>query len=248
MNIFGFWNNSYYLIIILQIVCIIHCLKTGKRDYIYLLIFLPMIGCIIYFVREILPEINRGEFFPNLQRVFFPKAVIREWEHRVRISDTVANKMGLAVAYADQQQYAKAIELAEECRKSFPKDLGILQQLGRFYFFDQRYAESIACMEKAFAQTNANLVKQEDELMYARALEATGMLPPAEDVYKKVIRVHHSIDAMYHYGMFLKKQNRNKEALQQFQTIKDEFHLHPRYVRRMNAQWLRLAKREMAGL
>ncbi|WPQ63866.1 hypothetical protein SIO70_03210 [Chitinophaga sancti] len=248
MNIFGFWNDSYYLIIILQIVCIIHCLKTGKRDYIYLLILLPMIGCIIYFVREILPEINRGEFLPNLQRVFFPKAAIREWEHRVRISDTVANKMGLAAAYADQQQYDKAILLAEECRKSFPKDLGILQQLGRFYFFDQRYADSIAYMEKAFAQTNANLIKQEDELMYARALEATGMLPPAEEVYKKVIRVHHAIDAMYYYGIFLKNQNRNKEALQQFQTIKDEFHLHPRYVRRMNAQWLRLAKREMAGL
>jgi len=248
MNIFGLWSNYYYLIIGLQVICIIHCLKTGKRDYLYLLIILPMIGCIIYFIREILPEINSGQFFPNLQRVFFPKSVIGEWERRVRLSDTVANKMGLAAALADQQQYARAITLAEECRQSFPRDLGILQQLGRFYFYDQRYADSIACMEKAFAQSNANLIKQEDELMYARALEATGMLPPAEDVYKKVVRVHHSIEGMYYYGAFLKKQNRNKEALQLFQTIKDEFHLHPRYVRRMNAQWLRLAKREMAGL
>lgn len=248
MNLFGLWNDSYFLLIGLQLLCIIHCLKTGKRDYIYLLIFLPVIGCVVYFIREILPEINRGEFFSNLQRVFFPKAVIREWENRVKLSDNVANKMGLATAYADQQQYDKAIALAEECRQSFPRDLGILQQLARFYFCAGRYADSIAGMEKAFALTNANLIKQEDELMYARALEATGMLPPAEEVYKKVVRVHHSIEAMYRYGVFLKKQHRNTEALQQFQTIKDEFHLHPRYVRRLNSQWFRLAKREMAGL
>lgn len=248
MNLFGLWNDSYYLIIGLQILCIIHCLKTGKGDYIWLLLFLPFIGMIIYFIREIVPEINRGEFLPTMRRVFFPKAAIREWEHRVKISDTVANKMGLAAAYAEQDQYENAIILAEECRQSFPKDLGILQQLGRFYFHAQRYKDSIACMEKAFAQTNANLIKQEDELMYARALEATGMLPSAEDVYKKVVRVHHSIEAMYHYGVFLKKQNRNPEARQQFQTIRDEFHLHPRYVRRMNSQWLRLARREMIGL
>lgn len=248
MNLFGLWNDSYYLIIGLQIFCIIHCLKTGKGDYIWLLLFLPFIGMIIYFIREIMPEINRGEFLPNIRRVFFPKAAIRDWEHRVKISDTVANKMGLAAAYADQQQYDKAIALAEECRQSFPRDLGILQQLARFYFYAGRYADSVAGMEKAFAQTNANLIKQEDELMYARALEAIGMLPPAEEVYKKVVRVHHSIEAMYHYGVFLKKQHRNEEALRQFQTIKNEFHLHPRYVRRMNSKWLLLAKREMAGL
>ena len=248
MNIFSLWNNSYYLVILLQILCVVHAMKTGKRDWIYIVLFVPLIGTVAYFIREILPEINRGEFFSNLQRVFLPQARIREWEHRVRISDTVANKMGLAGAYAEQQQFEKAISLAEDCLRSFPKDLGILQQLARFYYFNHQYTDSIATFEKVFAQKNVQLSKQEDELLYARALEANGNLVQAEEVYKKIVRVHHSIEAMYHYGMFLKQQQRNKEALLQFQTIKDEFYLHPKYVRRMNAQWLRLAKKEMAGL
>jgi hypothetical protein len=46
----------------------------------------------------------------------------------------------------------------------------------------------------------------------------------------------------------LKEQRRNKEAAAQFQAVRDEIELHPRYVRRMNTQWVRLSKKEMAGL
>jgi hypothetical protein len=89
---------------------------------------------------------------------------------------------------------------------------------------------------------------QEDELLYAKALEGNMELERAEEEYKKVIRVHHSLEAMYYYGLMLKKQRRNKEAVAQFQAVRDEIELHPRYVRRMNTQWVRLSRKEMAGL
>jgi hypothetical protein len=112
---YSFWNNSYYLIILVQIFCVAHAMKKGKKDWIYIIIFLPLAGAAAYFIREILPEINRGEFTANLQNLFLPNHSIKEWERKVRIADTVTNRLQLADAYAQQKQYVKAISLTEAC-------------------------------------------------------------------------------------------------------------------------------------
>lgn len=112
---FGYWDNSYYLILVVQVLCILHALKSGRREWLYLLIFLPLLGCIIYFIRELLPEINRGEFFSNLQRLLFPNAKIKELERAVRISDTVTNRLNLAKEYELQHRYGEAIDLTRSC-------------------------------------------------------------------------------------------------------------------------------------
>ena len=246
---YSFLNNSWYLIILLQIFCVVHTMKKGKRDWIYIIVFLPLVGVIAYFIREILPEINRGEFTTTLQSVFLPNHSINEWERKVRIADTVTNRLQLADAYAQQKQYAKAISLAASCLNGHHvNDTGIILRLARLYFYNGQYEESINSYNKVLTQKNVQMNKQEDELMYARALEGKGEPGKAEEEYKKVIRIHHSMEAMYYYGLFLKKQQRNQEALVQFQTVRDEINLHPRYVRRMNMQWVRLSKKEMSGL
>ncbi|GAA3916470.1 hypothetical protein GO495_19575 [Chitinophaga oryziterrae] len=246
---YAFWNNSYYLIILAQIFCVAHAMKKGKKDWIYIIIFLPAAGAIAYFIREILPEINRGEFTSNLQNLFLPNHNIKEWERRVRVADTVTNKLQLADAYAQQKQYAKAIALAESCRVGHhANDVGITQRLARLYFYNEQYGESIASFKKLLSSRKDQMNNQEDELLYAKALEGNMELERAEEEYKKVIRVHHSLEAMYYYGLMLKKQRRNKEAAAQFQAVRDEIELHPRYVRRMNTQWVRLSRKEMAGL
>jgi hypothetical protein len=245
---YAFWNNYYYLIILAQIFCVVHAMKKGKKDWIYIIIFLPAVGVIAYFIREILPEINRGEFTANLQNLFLLNHSINEWERRVRIADTVTNKLQLADAYAQQKQYAKAIALAESCQVGHhANDVGIIQRLARLYFYNEQYGESIASFKKLLSQKNL-MNNQGDELLYARALEGNTELERAEEEYKKVIRIHHSLEAMYYYGLMLKEQRRNKEAAAQFQAVRDEIELHPRYVRRMNTQWVRLSKKEMAGL
>lgn len=242
-------NNSWYLIVLLQIFCVVHTMKKGKRDWIYIIVFLPLVGVIAYFIREILPEINRGEFTAGLQNLFLPNQSINEWERKVRIADTVTNRLQLADAYAQQKQYAKAISLTESCLSGHHlNDPGILLRLARLYFYNGQYEESISSYNKIQGQKNVQMSKQEDELLYARALEGKGEPGKAEEEYKKVIRIHHSMEARYYYGLFLKKLQRNQEAREQFQTVRDEIHLHPRYVRRMNMQWVRLSRKEMSGL
>lgn len=244
---FEWWNNSYYLILILQGICIVHALKTGRRDYIFLILFIPLIGCGIYIIREILPEINQGNFWNNLQRVFFPGARIRDLERRVRISDTITNKMNLAEEYMLSKEYDKAIALTQSCISQRPNDQGILITLAKIQFYSGRFAESAANFHKVLSIKN-RVNNSIDELLFAQALEMSGELERAEEEYKRIIRLHHSLEARYRFGLLLKKQQRKQEAREQFQAAADEIELHPRYVRRLHARWARLSKRELSSL
>lgn len=244
---FGLYAYPVYIIgIIVQILCIVHALKTGRREWLYLLFFLPLIGAAVYCIMELWPEINRGELGHNLQKVFFPNRRVREMEKKMRLSDTITNRLNLAEAYADQKRYDKAISLAESCLNDpYINHAGIALQLARLFFGAEQYNHSLAYFEKARNLNYSKLDRPEDELLYARALDYTSEQAGAEAAYQDMIRVHHSLEAMYHYGVMLKKMNRHAESMAQFRSVKEQKDLHPKYVRRMNARWIRLAKAEL---
>ena len=248
---FALLNPSLYpILLIAEVFCIIHAYRTGRRDWIYLLIFLPGIGPIVYLFLEVLPDIRRGEFIPTLQEWFTPNYQVREWEKRVALTDTVFNRLNLAKAYEQRGLPEKAIPLVLSCLQDvvYAKDPDIMLQLARLLFQDGKPAESLAEFSRAWPLQAAGLRKMEDELIYARALEAAGFLSQAEDNYQRIIRVHHSLEAMYWYGLFLKNQQRYAEAREQFSATRREIRLYPRYARRRYAQWVRLSRKEAAGI
>ncbi|RYD72892.1 MAG: hypothetical protein EOP55_18050, partial [Sphingobacteriales bacterium] len=199
---FALFSLPFYFIgIAVQILCIVHVLKTRRREWIYILLFLPLAGAVVYFIMELWPEINRGEFGKNLTRVFLPHQKIREMQRKLKVSDTITNKLNLADAYAEQKQYGQAIELVEACLKDpYINQSAVTLQLGRLLFGAQRYTEALHCLEQSKAVSNGKFTRSEDELLYTRALDYNGQLNTAEEEYKRIIRVHHSMEAMYHYG------------------------------------------------
>jgi len=243
---FELWSNYYYFAVPLQILAIIHALKTGRKQWLYLLIFLPLVGVAIYFYMELLPEITHGTFLNNLQKYFLPKQKIKEWERKVLITDNITNRLGLSAAYAEQKKYDNAIELSLSCLKGlYVDDPGIFLQLARQYFYNEQYEESIAYFDKLNAKNSGRFSIAEDELLYVRALDGIGKNDLADEGYRRVIRIHHSLEARYHYGQFLKKQQNNADARLQFQAIRSEIKLLPGYLRRKNAQWFRRALKEL---
>lgn len=245
---FPFWSNLFYPTLILTAICLYHAIKVRNYQWIYLFFILPGIGPVVYFVMEVVPDFTHGNLMERIARTISPNGRIREWEQKVRIADTVSNRMQLAAAYAQQQKYDQAISLTQACAQSFPKDMGILHELGKLYYQDGQYEASMAAFDKVNAAKVVRMAKVEDELMYAGALEATGQAGRAEEEYQRTIRVHHSLEAMYRYGMLLKKEGRKEEARKQFQQTSDEIGLHPRYVRRQIRKWVWLSKKELVNL
>lgn len=244
---FPYINSSYYYVVIaLQVVCILHAVKTNRKDWLYLLIFLPLVGCAIYFFREILPGLRTDQLASDVQYTFNPTGRIKELERAVRISDTDANKLALAAEYARQRQYPRAIELVRSCLVGiYEHDAGMTLELARLLFYNNEFTESVQMFHKALKLKNNRFDKPEDDLLFARALDGNKELEKAEEEYQKVIRLHHSMQARYYYGLMLKALGRSSDARTQFQTILDEKDLHPKHVRRLNAEWVQKAKREL---
>ncbi|XZF14885.1 tetratricopeptide repeat protein [Chitinophagaceae bacterium MMS25-I14] len=245
----SYWSNYYYLILLAQVLCVIHAMKTNRRDWIYIIILLPVVGIAAYFIREVLPIWNGGNaMVGQAQSLLFSGGRIKELEKQVRLADTVTNKQNLAYAYASQNRFDEAIALIKSCQDDlYSEDSGILLDLARLTFCNNQFGESASYFRKALALKNNRLDKPEDELLYARALDGAGEKEQAEEAYKKVIRLHHTLEAKYFYGMMLQQQGRSVEARAQFQAVLDEKDLHPPYVRRMNAPWVRAARKELAA-
>jgi hypothetical protein len=240
---------GYYIIAALQIICILHTLKTNRRDWIYLLIFLPGIGAIIYIIREVLPEWRVSGMNSNNMKSLFPGGRIKELERNLKIADTDSNKLRLAEEYARQQNFEKAMTLTNSCLKGiYANNAGMMLDMGRYAFGAGQYAESLAWLDKALREKQNKFDKPEDELLYAKALHQSGDTARAETAYKQIIRVHHSMEGRYHYGLLLKEIGRNEEAKTQFRTVLDEQHLHPKHVRHMNARWVSASRKALTGI
>lgn len=246
---FEYWSYSYYLIGAIQVICILHALKTGRsRDWLYLLIFLPLVGAVVYFVREILPGVRNSSSTANIAQIIFPGGRIKELERNLRISDTDANRLNLAAEYANTGNFERAIELTKSCLVGiYANDAGIMRDLATYYALNEQYADSVTWFRKVLAARGNQFNRPEDELAYAKALDGAGEIHDAEEEYKKVIRIHHSAEAMYRYGMLLKKQGRTQEANTQFQNAIDQKELNPSYVRRTIAPWISASKKELRG-
>lgn len=243
---FGYF---YYIVPIIQIICILHALKTNRRDWIYILIFLPGVGGIIYFFREILPGLRHSGVNGATVKAFFPSNRIKELERNLKIADTDANRIALAKEYARQQNYTKAIELTSSCLKGiYANNVDMMLDMGRYTFGAERFEESLSWLNKVLQIKHNKFDRPEDELLYARALHQVGDEARAEVAYRQMIRVHHSIEGRYHYGLLLKATGRSEEAKKEFSTILEERTLHPKHVRRNNAPSINGAKRELAKL
>lgn len=239
----------YYIIPVIQIICILHALKTNRRDWIYILIFLPGIGGLIYIIREILPGLRHSGINSGNIKTFFPSGRIKELERNLKIADTDANRLQLAGEYARQQNFDKAMELTQACLKGiYANNADMMLNMGRYAFGAEKYADSLEWLNKALQAKKNKFDRPEDELLYARALDRTGEKEKAEAAYKQYIRVHHSLEARYHYGVMLKEQGRIDEARNEFKTVIEERNLHPKHVRRFNARWVSDSRRALNKL
>ncbi|MFT3700934.1 MAG: hypothetical protein QM802_01080 [Agriterribacter sp.] len=218
---------------------------------IYLLIFLPGIGCIIYFIREIWPSLGLGNAGMNSGSIrnFFPSGRIKELERNLKIADTDTNRLLLAEEYARQQQFEKAMELTGSCLTGiYAKNADMMLSMGRYAFGAGQYTQSLDWLNKALLEKRNKFDRPEDELLYAKVLHKSGDIARAETAYKKIIQVHHSFEARYYYGLLLKEADRKEEAKKEFLTVLEERSLHPKHVRRVNAQWVSASRKELAKL
>lgn len=237
----------YYIPILLQIICAIHCIrnKGTQQNWIYLIVFVPLVGSIAYILMEMLPKRTGGDWRTGLGALFMsPAARIRRLEDNVTLTNTFNNRILLANAYMTVGRTEEAIELySTSLTGYFAENEYATSRLISAYFSTGRYAELIQLARKIY--NSPQFPRSLAHIQYACALELTGEAAAAEREFKKMNGRFADFEARYQYALFLRRAGRNEESRQLLQDIvREGTHLSARERREYYA-WIQKSKEEL---
>src|SRR6516165_11791869 len=107
------------MILAAQVLCVAHVVRTGRPfSWIYLIVFAPLVGTIVYLGVEVLPGLYRGptarQVASRVNRALDPGRGVREAWRRLEMSPTVQNRTALAEEYLVAGQPQDAVGLYRE--------------------------------------------------------------------------------------------------------------------------------------
>lgn len=181
-------------VIALQIVCAVHCARTGRSSiWVMVIIFFPVAGSLAYVVMEVLPGsgMNRTarKARAKAAQVLDPERPLRQARDALDLADTAANHVAVADALADRGEWAAAIPHYQQGEAKAPgrSDRGIRLKLIKACFEDGRTKQARDMLE-ALEPSTVQSDKDRASLLLARMLEAEGENERALLLYAEVGR------------------------------------------------------------
>jgi hypothetical protein len=237
------FSNTFYLItIILQGLCVFHCIRKGnQQNWIWLIVFLPLIGCVVYFFSEIMTRRQVQSVSSGVNEIIRPSGSVRKLEENLRFSDTFNNRMALADAYMANGQHRPAIELYESSLTgAFAENEHGIAQLAMAYYREKNYEKVLELVKKIRHLPQFHGSKT--HILYAMSLGYAGHTREAEEEFLKQKGRFSNFEARYYYSLFLQQNNRTGEARQLLSDMVAEVSQLSGVERRHHREWIGLAK------
>ena len=238
------------MLLLVQIAFAVHVVRTGREIYwIFIIIFLPAIGCLIYFVTQVMPELgqNRGLRMAGsgLARAIDPQRELRRRKEELAVVDTIENRVKLAEECIAAELGTDAIELLEPClRGGNENDPNILLTLAQAQFSAGQYQAAKETMEHLIA-ANPTFKSHDGHLLYARTLEALDLKERTLKEYESLAASYPGEEARVRYGMLLQRIGQTEKARQMFTESLSRAKRAPGYYRKKEREWLKLARQNL---
>ena len=176
-----------------------------------------------------------------------PRRRYRALVDQLAITDTIANREAIA---------AECLVLGrfEEARQHF--DEIVARPLGEepVYFLGRARAEfGLGHFDQAIAtldelrQRWPDYQSADGHLLYARALEEAGRTDAALEEYKALAGYYPGAEARARYGVLLGRLGRHAEANLVLNDLLAHMRRAPKYVRKVQAEWIGLAQKALRG-
>ncbi len=243
----SFFSGYYYIIIILQIICVIHAIKNGNQRWIWFIVLIPLIGCVAYIFTEMFTRQGIGQVQSGVNSIFNPSGSIRKLKENLKFRDTFDNRIALADAYLAGGEVDNAISIYETSLVSAFADHehGNLQLLSAY--FEKGQFEDV----KRIAQKVYNLPqfrRNRANMLYAIALANTGETGLADQEFSSMNAKFANYECRYEYGKFLFKNGRREEAANLFQEMLGEASHLTGPEKRNSKPWLSKVKEELKNI
>src|SRR5215472_5625612 len=234
--------------LIIDLALAYHVIRTG-RSFLWILAIgiLPPFSWIAYGVFAILPDMWSSaparRFADNVVNAADPGRGFREKQRQVATVGSADAKRALAEECIRMGRFSDAVELYESAM-SGPLGAGdpaLLKGLARAKMLsgDGAAAESLFQQLK---NTDPAAFDADAELDYARALALQGKNDPAIRQYESVVPRYPGEEARCRFALLLLELGQDQRAQLLFREILDSVKGAPRYYRRRQSEWTRIAR------
>jgi hypothetical protein len=238
MHILGFFE------IVIQIYFAIHAGRTGRYWWIFIILAFPLVGSIIYFFAEYLPEMQMAARISK-PRGSRKKKNIKSHQRELEITDSIQNRINLAKAYYHNSQCNNAISLLEESLTGgYANNINIIEGLCLSYFKNENYPKTKEYLFK-LQDINNDKLPNNLSIIKAQTHEFLGEDEQALDAYKSIVNSCTGEEARCRYALMLKKVGQFDEANELFGEILKNARLYPKQYKKFHKEWVRIAKNEL---
>jgi hypothetical protein len=238
----------FVLSIVVQVLLIIHCIKTGRNTiWIWVLALLSYAGIIAYVAAELIPELLRSRTAQragrNVKKALDPTADLRRYENEARVGGNVASLQRYANELTRQGRYDEAIaQYRKALTGLYEHDPNIMLGIAQAQFGKGDAAGTRQTLDELI-RLNPDFRSPEGHLLYARALEGEGNVAKALDEYKVLATSYPGAEAGARYAQLLKSQGRADEARTVAHEMLEASRIAPAHYRRAQKEWLDIAER-----
>ncbi|NND44440.1 MAG: tetratricopeptide repeat protein [Xanthomonadales bacterium] len=232
-----------YLTYAIQLLLVIHVLKTGRNRYwILILVMLPMIGGLAYLVIEILPEFSNSitgqRAMRGVRRAVNPGAELRRHADAWSQSPNTDNARRYAQSLLEAGQHDQARQVLDTALAGFfSNEPNLLLLKAQLEFETGEPGAAVEILDRLTAE-NPDFKSAEGHLLYAQALEANGRTEDAIEAYRAVSTYFPGAEARYRLVNALAEAGHTAEARAEAARMLEDARLAPAHFRKSQKPWL----------
>ena len=238
--------------LIIQIALVVHIVKTGRNmTWVFIVIFVPLVGSIAYFIVELLPELSGTRTARSLKRniseAVDPNKDFKSASQRLALADTVQNSMTLAAECLARGKYADAQDLYSRCLKGVHSDdPDIHLGLARAQFGLGEFGEAVKTLD-ALKAKNPDYKSADGHLLYARCQEQLGNTEAAIHEYEALVSYYSGPEPSCRLALIFKSQGKTSDANRLCERVLSESKFAGKHYNTIHKEWVSLAHRELSG-
>lgn len=241
-------SGWFLLTIVLQVLAVVHVIKTGRNMiWIWVIVLLSIAGVAAYLAVEVVPEMFRSRTAKsavrNMKRTLDPQGDLRRLEVEARTTGGVASRQRYAEELVRQGRHDEAIANYREILTGlYEHDPNIMLGLAEAQFAKGDATAARETLDELI-RANPDFKSPQGHLLYARALEQEGNIDKAIEEYRVVSHTYPGAEAAVRFAQLLVAQGRQADAEKVVEELLDEARIAPAHYRRVQKEWLAEARR-----
>jgi hypothetical protein len=212
------------LVLLAQIAVAVHAVRSGRSLWwLAVILFFPLLGALIYFLVEILPELRAGRgirgFGSDVVKAVMPDAELHRRAEELSVCGSVQNKLALAQECTARGHFEEAIKLYESAREGpFAQAPDLLLGLARVRFYNGEPKAARDLLER-LAVAHPDYYPQDVAILKARAADAAGDSETALRELEAMLDRSVGLEARFRYGEILARTGKTQEAKAELKTV-----------------------------